>query len=77
MIISAIGAVTGIAAGVALCLAQQQFGIISMGGGGNFVVDSYPMEIEAGDVMVTFATVLAAGIAAVWLPVKILTRKFV
>lgn len=77
MIISAIGAVTGIAAGVALCLAQQQFGIISMGGGGNFVVDSYPMEIEAGDVMVTFATVIAAGIAAVWLPVKILTRKFV
>lgn len=77
LIISAIGALSGIVLGVLLCLAQQQFGIISMGGNGGFVVDSYPVEIHAGDVATTFVTVLIAGVAAVWLPVKLLTRKFV
>ena len=74
-IISAIGAVIGIVAGVALSLAQQHFGIISMGGDGAFVVDSYPVEVHLNDIITTFFTVLAVGIAAVWLPVRILTRK--
>ena len=77
IIISAIGALTGIITGMALCLAQQHFGILSMGGAGNFVVDSYPVELQTGDIATTFFTVLIVGIAAVWLPVKILTKRFV
>ena len=75
IIISALGALAGIVAGIALCLAQQHFGIISMGGDGAFVVDSYPVEVHLNDIITTFFTVLAVGIAAVWLPVRILTRK--
>lgn len=77
IIISAIGAFTGILAGIALCLAQQHFGFISMGGGGAFIVESYPVELHINDIATTFVTVLAVGIAAVWLPVKVLTRKMV
>lgn len=77
VIISAIGALTGVALGLILCFVQQQFGLVPMGGNGGFVVDSYPVEIHAGDVLTTFVTVLIVGIAAVWLPVKLLTRKFV
>lgn len=75
IIISALGAIAGIVAGIALCLAQQHFDIISMGGDGAFVVDSYPVEVHLNDIITTFFTVLAVGIAAVWLPVRILTRK--
>ena len=75
VIISAIGAFAGIIAGIALCLAQQYFGFISMGGDGAFVVENYPVELHANDIATTFFTVLAVGIAAVWLPVKLLTRK--
>lgn len=75
IIISALGALAGIITGIALCLAQQHFGIISMGGDGAFVVDSYPVEVHLNDIITTFFTVLAVGIAAVWLPVRILTRK--
>ncbi len=75
IIISALGALAGIVTGIALCLAQQHFGIISMGGDGAFVVDSYPVEVHFNDIITTFFTVLAVGIAAVWLPVRILTRK--
>lgn len=75
IIISALGAIAGIVAGIALCLAQQHFDIISMGGDGAFVVDSYPVEVHLNDIITTFFTVLAVGIAAVWLPVRLLTRK--
>lgn len=77
IIISAAGALTGILVGLALCLAQQEFGFISMGNTESFVVSSYPVEVEASDIVTTFVTVLAVGIAAVWLPVRILTRKLV
>ena len=75
-IISALGALIGIVTGVALSLAQQHFGLISMGGDG-FVVDSYPVVIIPSDVAVTFVTVIAVGFLTVWLPVKALTRKYV
>lgn len=77
IIISAIGAVSGIIAGIALCLAQQRFGFISMGNAESFVVNSYPVEIQTKDILTTFVTVLIVGITAVWLPVKMLTRKMV
>ena len=74
-IISAAGAVIGIITGVALSLAQQHFGLISMGDGA-MIVDSYPVEIIPGDVAIIFATVLAVGFITVWLPVKALTRRY-
>ena len=75
IIISAIGAVAGVAGGLFLCLLQQYCGVLSMGDAGSFVVDSYPVEVHLNDIATTFITVLAVGITAVWLPVRILTRK--
>ena len=77
IIISAAGALAGIVIGLALCLAQQEFGFISMGSAESFVVNSYPVEVHMNDILTTFVTVLAVGITAVWLPVRILTRKLV
>ena len=75
-IISAFGALIGIATGVALSLAQQHFGLISLGDGA-MIVDSYPVVIIPSDVAMTFFTVIAVGFLTVWLPVKALTRKYV
>ena len=75
-IISALGAAIGIVAGVALSLAQQHFGLISLGDG-VMIVESYPVEIVASDVAMTFFTVIAVGFVTVWLPVKALTRKYI
>lgn len=77
IIISAAGALAGIVIGLSLCLAQQEFGFISMGSTESFVVNSYPVEVHMDDILTTFVTVLAVGITAVWLPVRILTRKLV
>ena len=76
-IISAIGAVIGILFGLLLCLAQQHFGLISMGASDGFIVDSYPVEVLFSDVAMIFVTVVIVGFVAVWLPVKSLAKKYI
>lgn len=73
--ISMFGAVTGIVLGLILCLIQQKFGLISLGGDGNFVVDAYPVSIHWGDVLLIFLTVLIVGFLSVWYPVRYLSKR--
>lgn len=76
--ISMIGAVGGTIIGILVCLLQQEYGIIGLGGAADgFIVDSYPMKMELQDIAIVFATVFFIGITAVWLPVKILTKRFI
>ena len=77
VIVSFVGAVAGILLGLLFCVAQQEFGFISTGGAGDFIMDSYPVRVLWSDVLVVFVTVLLTGIVAVWLPVRLLTKKFV
>lgn len=77
LMVSFMGAVAGIVFGLALCLVQQELGVISTGGGDTFIMDSYPVKVETGDVVAVFVTVLVTGFIAVWLPVRLLTRRFV
>ncbi len=70
------GAVVGIVLGLALCLVQQHFGIITLGGGGNsFIVDAYPVSVHWTDIVLVFATVVIVGFLSVWYPVRYLTRR--
>ena len=73
--ISFIGAVAGVIIGLALCLIQQEYGIISLGSAGSFIVDSYPVSVHAWDVVLVFATVLVVGFISVWYPVRYLSRR--
>ena len=74
--ISAIGAVIGIAIGLFLCLLQQQFGLIGLGSTeGSFVVDAYPVSVHPWDIVVVFFTVLAVGFISVWYPVHYFAKR--
>lgn len=74
-LISLTGAIAGIILGLLLCLLQQKFGIISLGSGGNFIVDAYPVSVHAWDVVLVFVTVLVVGFLSVWYPVRYLNNK--
>lgn len=76
VIVSFAGAVVGLFLGLLLCLAQQEFGLISTGGGGGLIMDSYPIKVLFDDVVAVFVTVLLTGVVAVWLPVRIITKKY-
>ena len=73
--ISFIGAIAGVLIGLALCLIQQEYGVISLGQSGSFIVDAYPVSVHAWDVIAVFVTVLVVGFLSVWYPVRYLSRR--
>lgn len=74
--IAGIGAVVGIAIGLLLCLLQQQYGVVRMGGAdGSYIVNAYPVSVHYSDVLLIFVTVIIAGWLAVWYPVRALSRR--
>ncbi len=74
--ISLAGAAVGLLLGLALCWLQQEYGLISMGSSaGSFIVEAYPVSVHVGDLVIVFLTVLVVGWAAVWWPVRYLSRR--
>jgi len=74
--ISIAGAIIGVLIGLGLCLAQQQFGIVSLGEqSGAFVIDSYPVSVHYSDVALIFITVIIIGFLSVLYPVRYAVRS--
>ncbi|NQV01720.1 MAG: ABC transporter permease, partial [Bacteroidia bacterium] len=70
LMISFIGAVTGMILGGVICWVQQAYGLIRMGGpDSTFVVDSYPVQMQPLDFVLVFLTVALIGYLAAWYPV--------
>jgi len=75
-LISAVGAISGVALGVLLCLGQQHFGWIKLGSG-MFAVEAYPVALSVSDLAITLAVALAIGFLLVMYPVRYLFNKTV
>lgn len=69
-LISLIGSAAGIILGLALCILQKTTGIISLPG--NYIVSSYPVDIQILDVIITFGGVALIGYIIALLPVKLM-----
>ena len=70
MMISFIGALTGIILGGIVCKLQQIYGFVKLGSAGStFVVSTYPVDMQAVDFLFVFLTVITIGLAAAWYPV--------
>ncbi len=63
MMISMLGCIFGMAAGLIFCILQQQIGFIKMAGA-NMMIDSYPVGLKAGDFVLVFGTVLLVSLIA-------------
>ena len=62
LLIAGVGGVIGLILGVAITLAQQHFGFVKMPNG-NFLVENYPVELQATDLIVIFAVFVAVALA--------------
>ena len=76
VLISLIGAVSGLILGVIAVLLQQRYGFISLGSAGNFIVDAYPVSIEIKDIIVVLVTVLVVSFLSVR-PIGPIARRFI
>jgi lipoprotein-releasing system permease protein len=61
ILISMIGAVSGVVLGTIAALLQQQFGFIPLGTNGGFIVDAYPVNLKIEDIVLVLATVLVVS----------------
>lgn len=68
LLISLGGAGTGFILGIVVVLLQKHLGLLSMGPG--YVVEYYPVEIRARDLIQVILTILAVGIGISWLAVR-------
>jgi lipoprotein-releasing system permease protein len=75
-LITFLGAISGLVLGILLCLGQQRFGWIKLnGGGGNFVVEAYPVDLQFIDLSYILLTVLVIGYFAARYPAVSLINK--
>ena len=70
------GAALGLLLGVGLCLLQEHFGLITLGSG-SYIVEAYPVQLIAGDVLLVLAAVLLIGWCASSFPIHYLIKKLV
>ncbi len=64
VLIALSGGVAGVVLGLLICWLQQTFGIVRLGGSGNFIVQAYPVEVHASDILLVVALVAGLGLLA-------------
>ena len=69
-LISSLGAVIGLIVGLILSLIQEHFGLIKLGNGTQYVISSYPVQVQGLDILIVAMVVLLLGFVAAWYPVR-------
>ena len=62
LLIAGVGGVIGLLLGVVITLAQQHYGFVKMPNS-SFLVENYPVELQATDLIVIFAVFVAVALA--------------
>ena len=71
LMINLSGALSGMLLGILVCWLQQTVGLIRLQGG---IVEFYPVEVRAIEMLYILVTVLVIGFLTSWFPVKNLTK---
>ena len=74
LLLSGIGGAIGLVVGIAITLAQQHFGFVKMPNG-NFLIENYPVELQALDLVVIFVTFIAVATAISTVATSIMIKR--
>jgi lipoprotein-releasing system permease protein len=69
LLLGGIGAATGIALAVIICLLQLKFKLIKIGGG-SFLIDYFPVQLIVTDFILVTATAALIAFIASWFPAR-------
>jgi lipoprotein-releasing system permease protein len=75
-LISIVGSLIGISLGTLISWIQDRFELLKLSGSGTFVIDAYPVDLQAGDVFLVWITVLFIGFLAASYPVRQISKKY-
>jgi ABC-type lipoprotein release transport system permease subunit len=74
ILIAMIGATVGLVLGLLICWIQVTFGVVKLSSDGNYIINDYPVIIQAWDVVYVALIVWGIGLLAAWLPVRKIIR---
>ncbi|MBO9152590.1 FtsX-like permease family protein [Chitinophaga sp. GCM10012297] len=74
LIIAGAGSAIGFTLAITICLLQQHFGLIKLGGG-SFLIDAFPVEMHYEDFILVIVTILVIGVLASWYPAQKAARQ--
>jgi ABC-type lipoprotein release transport system permease subunit len=69
-LVSGLGAIIGLIAGIIICLIQEHFGLLKLGSGSEYIISAYPVAVQATDIVLVACIVLVLGAIAAWIPAK-------
>lgn len=75
IMITAVGAVSGLFLGFVTAWLQQTYGLIKIDTSGTLIIDAYPVQMKMVDFIWVIAVVGLIGVFASYFPVKYLTRR--
>lgn len=75
LMVALIGGFVGSMIGLVVGGLQMAFGLVGLGGGETFLVDSYPLRLEGWDFLVVFCTVLIFAVLSSWYPAGRAARR--
>ena len=67
-LISLFGVIIGLVIGIAVSLGQQYFGWIKLGSGTEYIINSYPVQVQIPDILLVAVVVVVLGWLAAWIP---------
>jgi lipoprotein-releasing system permease protein len=70
LVLAGVGTAIGASIGTIICLLQLKFKIITLGGGGSFIIDYYPVKLMPTDYVLVVATIAVIALMAAWIPAK-------
>jgi lipoprotein-releasing system permease protein len=76
LLLSIIGATSGIILAVIICLLQMKFHFIKMAGG-SFLIDYFPVKMVASDFLMIAATAIVISFLAAWFPARKAANKVI
>jgi lipoprotein-releasing system permease protein len=68
VLLSLIGATIGSLLALIICLLQQYFGFVKLGGSGSFLIEAYPVKLKLMDFVLVLVTVIIISLLASLIP---------
>ena len=68
--VNTLGALGGLVVGLGICLVQEHFGLLKLGNGTEYVIESYPVAVQGWDIAMVVMTILALGAISSWIPAR-------
>jgi lipoprotein-releasing system permease protein len=76
MLVTFIGAASGLLLGGLIIFLQEQFGLVGFGSSNSFIISAYPVDAQLPDFLIVFGVVMLIGWLTSLFPVRQISKRF-